>query len=81
VTLAPGNSRYRATPGDFKVKTGADGSFKVTFPEAGMYWLNATVRTGETGRGPRRPGRRHGRPRAALPAAAPRPPRPWPATA
>jgi uncharacterized GH25 family protein len=52
VTLAPGNSRYRATPGDFKVKTGADGSFKVTFPEAGMYWLNATVRTGETGRGP-----------------------------
>lgn len=52
VTLAPGNSRYRATPGDFKVKTGADGSFKVTFPEAGMYWLNATVRSGETGRGP-----------------------------
>jgi uncharacterized GH25 family protein len=52
VTLAPGNSRYRSTPGDFKVKTGPDGSFKVTFPEAGMYWLNATVRTGETGRGP-----------------------------
>jgi uncharacterized GH25 family protein len=56
VTLAPGNSRYRATPGDFKVKTGADGSFKVTFPEAGMYWLNAVVRTGETGRGPGGPG-------------------------
>jgi hypothetical protein len=56
VTLAPGNSRYRATPGDFKVKTGADGSFKVTFPEAGMYWLNATVRSGETGRGPGGPG-------------------------
>lgn len=52
VTFAPGNSRYRATPGDFKVKTGADGSFKVTFPEAGMYWMNAVVRTGETGRGP-----------------------------
>lgn len=51
VTFAPGNSRYRATPGDFKVKTGADGAFKVTFPEAGMYWMNATVRTGETGRG------------------------------
>ena len=56
VTLAPGNSRYRATPGDFKVKTGADGAFKVTFPEAGMYWLNATVRSGETGRGPGGPG-------------------------
>jgi uncharacterized GH25 family protein len=50
VTFAPGNSRYRATPGDFKVKTGADGSFKVTLPEAGLYWMNATVRTGETGR-------------------------------
>jgi uncharacterized GH25 family protein len=56
VTLAPGNSRYRATPGDFKVKTGPDGAFKVTFPEAGMYWLNATVRSGETGRGPGGPG-------------------------
>jgi len=56
VTFAPGNSRYRATPGDFKVKTGADGSFKVTFPEAGMYWMNAVVRTGETGRGPGGPG-------------------------
>lgn len=52
VAFAPGNSRYRATPGDFKVKTGPDGSFKVTFPEAGMYWMNASVRTGETGRGP-----------------------------
>ncbi|GGL49064.1 DUF4198 domain-containing protein [Caulobacter rhizosphaerae] len=56
VTFAPGNSRYRATPGDFKVKTGADGAFKVTFPEAGMYWMNAVVRTGETGRGPGGPG-------------------------
>ncbi|MBO9707890.1 MAG: DUF4198 domain-containing protein [Caulobacter sp.] len=56
VTLAPGGSRYRAAPGDFKVKTGPDGVFKVTFPEAGMYWLNASVRTGETGRGPGGPG-------------------------
>jgi uncharacterized GH25 family protein len=52
VSFAPGNARYRATPGDFKVKTGADGSFNVTFPEAGLYWMNATVRTGETGRRP-----------------------------
>ena len=50
VTFAPGNARYRATPGDFKVKTGADGSFKVTFPEAGLYWMNAVARSGETGR-------------------------------
>ncbi len=52
VTFAPGNARYRAAPGDFKVKTGADGAFKVTLPEAGMYWMNAVVRTGETGRRP-----------------------------
>lgn len=77
VTLAPGNSRYRATPGDFKVKTGADGSFKVTFPEAGMYWLNATVRTGETGRGPGGPGGGMGGPGGGMgggaPGAAPAP--------
>ena len=65
VAFAPGNSRYRATPGDFKVKTGPDGSFKVTFPEAGMYWMNATVRTGETGRGPGGPGGGMGAPGAA----------------
>jgi uncharacterized GH25 family protein len=52
VSFAPGNARYRATPGDFKVKTGADGAFKVTFPEAGLYWMNAVVRSGETGRRP-----------------------------
>jgi uncharacterized GH25 family protein len=73
VTLAPGNSRYRSTPGDFKVKTGADGSFKVTFPEAGMYWLNATVRTGETGRGPGGPGGGMGGPGGGAPGGAPAP--------
>ena len=52
VSFAPGAARYRATPGDFTVKTGADGSFKVTFPEAGLYWMNAVVRSGETGRRP-----------------------------
>ena len=56
VTFVPGNSRYRATPGEIKVKTGADGAFKFTLPEAGMYWMNASVRTGETGRGPGGPG-------------------------
>lgn len=51
VTIVPGNSRYRANPGEIKVKTGPDGAVKFTLPEAGMYWLNASVRTGETGRG------------------------------
>jgi uncharacterized GH25 family protein len=73
VTFAPGNSRYRATPGDFKVKTGADGSFKVTFPEAGMYWMNAVARTGETGRGPGGPGGGMGGPGGGAPGGAPAP--------
>jgi len=51
VTIVPGASRYRASPGEIKVKTGPDGAAKFTLPEAGMYWLNASVRTGETGRG------------------------------
>lgn len=81
VTFAPGNSRYRATPGEFKVKTGADGAFKVTFPEAGMYWMNAVVRTGETGRGPGGPGGGMGGPGApagGAPGGAPPPATPLP---
>lgn len=52
VTVVPGASRYRASPGEIKVKTGADGGFKLTLPEAGMYWLNASVRSGAGARGP-----------------------------
>lgn len=52
VTIAEGGSRYSPRP-DMKVKTGADGVLKFTLPEAGMYWINATVRTGAMpGRGP-----------------------------
>jgi len=51
VTLVPGGARWRATPGDIKVKTGPDGAVKFTLPDAGLYWLNASVRSGETGRG------------------------------
>lgn len=45
VTIARGGTRYRDAPGEMTVTTGADGSFTVTWPEAGMYWLNAAVRT------------------------------------
>jgi uncharacterized GH25 family protein len=56
VTIAEGGSRYSPRP-DMKVKTGADGVLKFTLPEAGMYWINAAVRTGATsGRGPGGPG-------------------------
>lgn len=56
VTIAEGGSRYSPRP-DQKVKTGADGVLKFTLPEAGMYWINASVRSGATaGRGPGGPG-------------------------
>ncbi len=51
VTVARGGTRYRDNPEEMTVTTGADGSFSVTWPEPGMYWLNASVRTpaqGET---------------------------------
>ena len=51
VTIARGGLRYRDNPEESTVTTGADGAFTVTWPEAGMYWLNASVRTegqGET---------------------------------
>ena len=49
VTIARGGSRYRDNPEEMTVTTGADGSFTVTWPEPGMYWLNATVRTPASG--------------------------------
>ena len=45
VTIARGGTRYRDNPEEMTVTTGADGAFTVTWPEPGMYWLNATVRT------------------------------------
>ncbi|BCW87290.1 hypothetical protein sos41_04190 [Alphaproteobacteria bacterium SO-S41] len=42
VTYIPGNARYRNGTGEAKVTTGDDGSFQITFPEAGMFWVNAT---------------------------------------
>ncbi len=45
VTIARGGTRYRDTPDEMTVTTGADGAFTVTWPEPGLYWLNATVRT------------------------------------
>ena len=45
VTVARGGSRYRDNPEEMTVRTGADGAFTVTWPEPGMYWINASVRT------------------------------------
>ena len=45
VTVARGGLRYRDNPEESTVKTGPDGTFSVTWPEPGMYWLNAAVRS------------------------------------
>jgi uncharacterized GH25 family protein len=46
VEIVPGAARYRSKPGEIAAKTGADGMFEVTWPEPGMYWVEATVRGG-----------------------------------
>ncbi|RZJ05380.1 MAG: DUF4198 domain-containing protein [Brevundimonas sp.] len=49
VTIARGGTRYRDNPEEMTVRTGADGSFTVTWPEPGLYWMNASVRTPASG--------------------------------
>lgn len=49
ITVARGGTRYRDNPEEITVTTGADGGFSVTWPEAGMYWINASVRTPAAG--------------------------------
>ncbi|HEX8662381.1 MAG TPA: DUF4198 domain-containing protein, partial [Brevundimonas sp.] len=49
VTIARGGTRYRDNPEEMTVRTSADGAFTVTWPEAGMYWMNASVRTPASG--------------------------------
>jgi uncharacterized GH25 family protein len=43
VSIIRGANRYRDSLGEIKVKTGEDGSFAVTWPEPGMYWLHAST--------------------------------------
>ena len=49
VTIARGGTRYRDNPGEITVATGADGAFTVSWPEPGMYWMNASIRTPASG--------------------------------
>lgn len=48
VEIVRGNTRYRNAQDELKVKTNAQGEFAVTWPEAGMYWLEATTQDGKT---------------------------------
>jgi uncharacterized GH25 family protein len=42
VTVIRGGNRYRYKMGEIALKTGADGSFSVAWPEAGRYWLGVS---------------------------------------
>jgi uncharacterized GH25 family protein len=44
VTVIPGGIRYRDNLNEMKVRTDKEGTFSVTWPEPGMYWINASVR-------------------------------------
>ena len=46
IAVVPGGIRYRDNLKEMAVSTDKDGKFTVTFPDAGMYWLSATVRSG-----------------------------------
>ena len=43
VTVIPGGIRYRDTLGQQDLTTGKDGKLSITWPQPGMYWLNASV--------------------------------------
>ena len=43
IEVVRGATRYRDHQEEIKVKTDADGAFRVTWPEAGMYWLQTSV--------------------------------------
>jgi hypothetical protein len=48
VTVIPGGKRYRNDEGAMTLTTGGDGVLTVTWPAAGMYWLNATASDAKT---------------------------------
>jgi uncharacterized GH25 family protein len=48
VTVIPGGNRYRDKLGEMSLATDSEGKFSVTWPEPGMYWLEAVVRDDKT---------------------------------
>ncbi|MGE4323482.1 MAG: DUF4198 domain-containing protein [Sphingobium sp.] len=49
ITVIPGGNRYRDALGQMDLTTDKDGKVAVTWPSAGMYWLNATLGGGREG--------------------------------
>ncbi|MBS7457127.1 DUF4198 domain-containing protein [Coralloluteibacterium stylophorae] len=43
VTIVPGGTRYRDAQDEITARTDAQGRFSVTWPEPGMYWLEAST--------------------------------------
>ena len=48
VTVVPGGNRYRDKLGEMSFTTDKDGKFSVTWPDPGMYWMEAVVRDAKT---------------------------------
>jgi hypothetical protein len=48
VVLVAGGSRYRDALNEIKATTDAKGEFSVTWPAAGMYWVDADANDGKT---------------------------------
>lgn len=44
VEIVPGATRYRDSQNEITLKTDTEGGFSVTWPAAGMYWLEASLR-------------------------------------
>jgi len=48
VTVVPGGSRYRDKLDEIKTTTDKDGKFQVTWPQPGMYWVEASTEDART---------------------------------
>lgn len=48
VTVTAGNTQYRDQLAETKVKTDDQGQFSVTWPTAGMYWIDASTKDNKT---------------------------------
>lgn len=48
VTVIPDGMRYRSVQDEIVIKTDANGEFKMTWPKAGMYWLEASLQDDKT---------------------------------